>query len=443
MSIVHLDVAWDKSRTLLKEIVLSTPTIERATLIYDVLGKIRVIVWPSNPNDYLTLQTTIDATLREACGQFWTGDVLIASNDVAAPERPFWDAAWEESEEVEGIGGRLRISDRHRTRTGWFVPVQQQNAIWTEDEGPPLVLFYSFKGGVGRTTAAASYALQRARRGDRVAILDFDLDAPGIGTLLDADGMGTSANWGVVDMLLEMNGDIPVADYRHLCARESLTGAGAIEVFPAGRLDDSYLSKLSRIDMELGHEVQDHPLRSLLKRVRDEIDPDIILIDSRAGLASSAGILLSGLAHINVVFSTSNQQSLQGLTRLIHYFGYERARHAMPQAECIIVQTMVPDDVEVAKIAAAAFETRVEDIFRYHYYATERDPEDRLWCLEDMSLGDAPHRPLTVTYRGLFAHFRGVDQIAESLVTSPDYIRLAERLEEKLALIPGEGSWGT
>ena len=38
-------------------------------------------------------------------------------------------------------------------------------------------------GGVGRSTALAAFAIQRARLGERVAVVDLDLDAPGIGAL--------------------------------------------------------------------------------------------------------------------------------------------------------------------------------------------------------------------------------------------------------------------
>ena len=42
--------------------------------------------------------------------------------------------------------------------------------------------FYSFKGGVGRTMALANVAVHLARRGRRVLLVDFDLEAPGLDT---------------------------------------------------------------------------------------------------------------------------------------------------------------------------------------------------------------------------------------------------------------------
>src|SRR5271170_5698666 len=43
-----------------------------------------------------------------------------------------------------------------------------------------IVTFYSWKGGVGRTMALANTAVQLARKGNRVLIVDWDLEAPGL-----------------------------------------------------------------------------------------------------------------------------------------------------------------------------------------------------------------------------------------------------------------------
>ena len=40
--------------------------------------------------------------------------------------------------------------------------------------------FYSFKGGVGRTLALVNVAIELAKDGNNVALIDFDLEAPGL-----------------------------------------------------------------------------------------------------------------------------------------------------------------------------------------------------------------------------------------------------------------------
>ena len=43
----------------------------------------------------------------------------------------------------------------------------------------PIVTFYSYKGGMGRTTALIFYAYYLALQGKKVFIIDCDLEAPG------------------------------------------------------------------------------------------------------------------------------------------------------------------------------------------------------------------------------------------------------------------------
>src|SRR5438309_1920072 len=45
-----------------------------------------------------------------------------------------------------------------------------------------VITFYSFKGGVGRTMALVNVAADLVRRGRKVLVVDFDLEAPGLET---------------------------------------------------------------------------------------------------------------------------------------------------------------------------------------------------------------------------------------------------------------------
>ncbi|WP_438032525.1 KGGVGR-motif variant AAA ATPase [Sorangium sp. So ce204] len=402
-------------------------------IVDDLFGRVRVVVWPDVTGDDAALRASVDERLRQACAQYWTGDVWLAGTSAPPEDRLLYDTAWAEGVSVVPSDA-LRLNDRHRSRTAWFLPIEKSQPIWSASEGPPVIVFHSFKGGVGRTTALAAYAIARARAGERVAVVDFDLDAPGVGRLLDADGQGTTARWGVVDFLLEAKDDLPLSDYRHVCARERVTGEGRIEVYPAGMLDDAYLTKLSRIDLEAGADLSRHPLFRLLQRIReDEQRPSAILIDGRAGLSPAAGLLLSGFAHLHVLFATTSAQSLAGLSRIVRRLGFEQARRGLPQVECVIVQAMVPDNAEVGAIAEASFAADVEKTFREEYYAKQADEEDRLWSLDDLASSVAPHVPVPISYRGKLAFFETIDQIADVLAKESDYEKLCKRLDGRLA----------
>ena len=62
-----------------------------------------------------------------------------------------------------------------------------------------IFTFYSFKGGVGRSMAVANIAELLYRRGLRVIMVDFDLEAPGLERFFDLPGISDSR--GIIDMI--------------------------------------------------------------------------------------------------------------------------------------------------------------------------------------------------------------------------------------------------
>lgn len=432
MSFKHFDEARRDSIAAMKSLLDTEPALERAVIIQDLFGKIRLLVWLKVGADAVELKASIEGPLREAGASLWTGTIWIAGSETTESDRIVYEGAWDEGAELTQ---RLRLDDRHRNRTAWFTRFRAP--LWStrghafgEKQGPPIVLFASFKGGLGRTTTLAAFAIQRARKGERVAVIDFDLDAPGVGTLLAADEAGTTAAWGVVDYLLERpHGEVPLGDYTHRCAREPVTGEGVIFVIPAGRLDREFLTKLSRVDLEVYTPDQVHPLGLLLDQVRAELDPHWILVDSRAGFSPAAGLLLSGFGHLHVLFGTTNEQSLRGIEWLVHHLGAARPSED-PQADCLVVQAMVPDNTITGTAAEKDFKSRIEEIFTEHYLVSEEsDPDDRFWSVRDLDNSAAPHVPIPIPYREKLTFFSSIEQIADDLATAKPYCDVGSRIE--------------
>lgn len=429
----HLDEARQGAVAAMKVLLAASPVIRAAAIVDDLYGRVSVTIWPDSRAAGERAAVEVAARLAEECGQYFSGKVEMAEGaDPETEQNIFLRTAWQEGTEIDG---RLRLNDRHRNHTSWFVGVGDaaSEQCWRRDEGPAVIAFHGFKGGAGRTTLLAGYALACARRKQRVAVVDMDLDAPGVGRLLGADAEGAAARWGTVDYLIEAAHELSLADYFHVCAREQVTGDGRVEVFPAGALDDGYLSKLARVDLDVRGGVRGHPLGRLLERIRQERQPDVILLDGRAGLSPAAGLLLSGIAHLHVLVASSNVQSLQGLERVVRHLGYEQARRELPQRECIVVQSHVPENAQVAQSARAHFASRAESIFREGYYTRETTEDDRTWSLQDLDSDAAPHVPVPISYRAAFAHFESIDEIAGTLVSDPEQAELHRRIDERLA----------
>ncbi|MBI2528540.1 MAG: hypothetical protein HYV93_21465 [Candidatus Rokubacteria bacterium] len=426
----HLDEARKDAIVALKSLLAEEASIERAVLIDDLFGRIRVVVWGSQDREGDHRRRISDA-LEPAAGAFWAGEIWHAARASDA-DRLVYVRAWNEG---HPLTDRLRLADRIRNRTAWFSPISEPPwSAFGESPGPPIVVFYSFKGGVGRTTALAAFAIQRARVGERVAVLDLDLDAPGAGTLLAADERGTTAEWGVVDYFLERPlGEVDLRDYYHACRRTPVTGGGEVLVVPAGSLEPGreYLGKLARLDLEPSPAGgAGHPLRFLLEQVRTEIDPRWICIDARAGLSEPAGLLLSGTAHLHVLFGTSSEQSWRGLAVVLERIGASRVREDRTQLDCVLVHAMVPEDAAAAKAARGSFVARALVEFRDRYYAPDpEDPdEDRLWYVRDAEASDAPHAPVPVSYQPKLAQYALIDDVADHLAEAKELVVLSERI---------------
>jgi len=427
MQYLHFDEAKQAALQALQQWLAGADGIERALLVRDLFGRFRLALWGA---DKVNGQALTD-TLAQACGSWWSGEIewMHRADEVT---RRLYDEVAAQAQPAAGAP-RLLVLERHRTRTGWFA--DEDAPLWAAPEsGPPVVVFYSFKGGLGRSTCLAAFAIQRARTGERVVVLDLDLDSPGIGRVLAADPQGLTSSWGVVDFLVEQApAEAPLADYYHRCDR--VAGSGELIVFPAGRVDEAYADKLARVDMEGAETAAKSALGMLLARVRGELKPQWILLDARTGLSDSAGRLLSGFAHLHVLLGTTQDQSWQGLNRVLDRLGKDRVERGLPQHEVVLVQAMVPVGAEAGRLARQAFAARAEREFVDRYYASEDldgESADSLWTVGDLEGRSAPHVPVPIDYEQKLADFADIADVAELLCGGP-YAELGVRIAERCA----------
>lgn len=284
--------------------------------------------------------------------------------------------------------------DRHLSKTGWFDASTEPPWTLRTKDAPPIVVFYSFKGGAGRSTALAATALNLSAAGERVVVLDADLDAPGVGTHL-AGCDGAIAPCGIADYVLEQRiaGDptgIGTEDYHHRYAPDEVSALGEIIVYPAGRFDRRYLGKLARIDYGEPEEGMPHPFVVLLRRLQVDLSPTWILVDARAGLGDVSGFLTGGLCHFHVLLGTLADSSWSGLELILERLGGDRVRQDKPQAECLLVASMLPrSDEALFRGCVERFTDRAREAFSEHYYA-EPEASDAFWSLDDLESADAP-----------------------------------------------------
>jgi MinD-like ATPase involved in chromosome partitioning or flagellar assembly/stress-induced morphogen len=198
-------------------------------------------------------------------------------------------------------------------------PQNQPHKITKEPTSPRTVTFYSFKGGVGRTTALTHVAYILAMRGRKVVTVDLDLEAPGLST---AFNLKPQPKYGIVDYFYERSylpeGVEPSISITQIFGEVRIPKAtGRLFVVPAGSLSLDYISKVDDIRATTIIDREDN-LWSIFKRdIYQQLKPDIILVDSRTGINQWGALSLLQAADEVIIVLFPNEQNKQGIKLLI------------------------------------------------------------------------------------------------------------------------------
>ncbi|WP_017325507.1 P-loop ATPase, Sll1717 family [Synechococcus sp. PCC 7336] len=188
---------------------------------------------------------------------------------------------------------------------------------------PQVVSFYSFKGGVGRSTALGMTAISLAKRNRRVVTIDFDLEAPGISVLFqpDIDPSNTEEN-GVLDYLYQryLTPEENIPNIEDCIYKINFSGHGEIYLIPAGGYNENYIHRLAELDRRTWqsfYQGDRNPVSMLISDVNELLDPDVILIDARPGFNDISAIALFDLADTGIICFSPTDQSFEGLRYVV------------------------------------------------------------------------------------------------------------------------------
>lgn len=331
---------WGK-KTLLAEV----------TLIRDVYGKVSFLmdntqaVSDSDKQDFISI-------LHQNLGIYFSGKIYwkkLSHNQRNIQIREEIIVNLIENERIEWTiaeGITFYISERAIAKKAWIYRNGNQESVWPYEEavlegGTKVVTFYSFKGGMGRTTALAAVAMLLVKQGKNVMMVDTDIEAPGLATLFFNEEVITK---GVLDYLIEygVNPEVHITDYVLDVTEPSLLdeASGQLYVMPAGKVDKNYLQKLARIDYQDNKNgYLKETLDKLLMDIKDNYSVDYILLDARAGFHDMGGIAVIQIPHGVVLFGNDSRQSWDGITQVLRTI----AEGHMAGFPVMIVDTMCPN----------------------------------------------------------------------------------------------------
>jgi AAA domain len=213
-------------------------------------------------------------------------------------------------------------------------------------KGGRIVSFYSFKGGVGRTMALANVAFLAALNGMRVLVMDWDLEAPGLHHyfrgLLEPDEMADLRSApGILDLAWAWRTGIDRATdpaeidrqferFRNgepfVLVRRSVWNdefeEGCLDIIPAGgdMIETPDLVEYERAlaAMSWNELLDRYAGGGLIEALRQWAaqNYDLILVDSRTGLADVAGICTMQIPDSVVLSFVLNRQNIEGVARV-------------------------------------------------------------------------------------------------------------------------------
>jgi len=387
---------------LLRGLAETEPSLlEAGIVIRDLYGKLRVAL----PLDADAAERLDVATkpLWETLGAYGSiqGRHILGNDDFFDP-----DAMFRDPDIVDyvppGADRAVRLLDRQVTGQDWA-------RVGRDGEHPARIAFYGLKGGVGRSTALAMAAYHLGVSGLNVLLVDLDLESPGLsGILLPPTGL---PECGIVDWLVEDAVGQGEAIVQRMTALSPLsqfqTMRGSVRVVPAFGMDEEdYLAKLSRAFVDVPREPSGvsgfgKRARQMLEALEAAYQPDVVLIDSRAGLHDLAAISVVGLADTVLMFAVDTDQTWQGYRLLFsHWMERPRVLEAV-RDKIVMVHALFPEDEQAAN--TRKFIEHSHDLFTSTVYESEEDAGDAFNF--DLMDSDAPHYPRRVFWNRRFLEF--------------------------------------
>ena len=315
---------------------------------------------------------------------FVSDDLLETLRRTAQPVEGFASVFWE---------------DRLVTGNDWWTVGDAR----AEGRAQRWTLF-SVKGGVGRSTTAAVLAWHLARKGERVLVVDLDLESPGLSSaVLDPSAQ---PEFGVADWFVE---DLVGQGGRVI---EDMTAApawaqasdGAVRVAPAhGRKPGEYLAKLGRVHVDRADDPWIARLERLLTDLEARFEPDFVLVESRSGLHDVAAATVTDIGADVLLFATDSEIHWTGYGMLFDHWRRDRRLATAIRDRLSIVSALTPHVETEAYLQR--FQERSWDLFQDRLYDSD-DPADdageAFWF--NQTDDEAPHSAMPIHWtRGLAA----------------------------------------
>ena len=414
MNPLEQNVSFDHALSVFARAViehLGEGALDAHRFLRDIDGRLSLLLLEDAPADSIE---GLRSAAAGALGVFAAPAVVQSPEDLLDPSLETDFTVGEKVNTAESGAPKWRrvaVVDRRIVGHDWASELQDPLP-----NAPPILTFHGVKGGVGRSTALAVAARAQAEQGRNVLVVDLDLEAPGLASLLlSRDNL---PDLGVIDWLVATNLGQSDEKLAVACIAESplTAGRGAIDVLPA--LGHAASATPWSVVPKLGRALVDHPTsgQPFLQRIRRLVEVaceagprhyHAVMVDARAGLAESSAAALIGLGAHNLCFGIDAKATYEGYRYLFSYLsGVARARDDDSHwcTDFRIVHAKAQPGSEPRK----AFRERTYEVFVEEVYDADDNSEGTSYERFSFDYEDeeAPHWPWPIAFD---ATFREID----------------------------------
>ncbi len=369
------------------------------------------------------------------------GDLLFEPNGFVYKDELFdAEALWASADKV--------LWDELEPLPAYWIERQAKEKIWTQSPSPAIgahplrIVYFGIKGGVGRSSALLASAYHLLDQGKKVLVLDADFESPGVSATLLAEELRPDyglLDWFALDALRPDLAEELISTGR-LYERSGLdsmvSGEGTVWVAPSfGRETQDYVGKLGRLYQDVAEQGYVQRFKRLLETLEARLTPDVVLIDSRAGIDDTAAVALTQLDAHALLFATHGRATWTAYEHLFkHWQLFAQLKDGGEdfRSRLHMVSALTPVDTPYDQ----AFLDASYRLFLEHLYE-ELAPEQMEG--EGFNFGaedpEAPHRPWRVRWDDVLRHFDPIQNPAQldAAVFDKAFGELKQLLDQLLA----------
>lgn len=290
----------------------------------------------------------------------------------------------------------------------------------------PVIVFHSYKGGVGRTLSLLAFAKSwTSVRTERLLIVDSDIEAPGLSWI---QGETNENAFSYLDLLTLIQDGNDIDDIVDDAIKEIGSLSIPIETeqqkiqhifLQTSRYDEQLFDLYASPDTVIQGKDKEYILADVLSRIALRLGASAVLVDSRAGISEySAPLLFDPRVKKYLVTSTSSQ-SVIGTEKLLKYISKGLTISADSNLPTILL-SMVPNGLltseknDIVKKLVACFDT----------------DEDHAQLLDNIVV--------ELPFASELVHLTNLQQILNSLKGRDMYTKMAEIVEQKYAVLDNQ-----